>query len=101
MSEFYREGSVNAIRKAHRCHGCCRLMEVGSPAYTFAMQQDGEFYAGHYHQDCRKAEVALNDLLQSSYGEWALLQEIDDEDRAWLREEYPDVAARMFRDMSA
>lgn len=48
-------------------------------------------------EDCREAEVALNEeVLGFQYGDgWGALRDIDDEDRPWLIEAFPAVAARM------
>lgn len=93
---FATETNVKAVRKRHRCDGCGKRIEIGSPAVRWAGMTDGDFGAAIYHPDCRLAEIKLNDLLETQWGdEWAALSEIDEEDWPWLIETFPAVAARM------
>ena len=95
---FFTTRDVKATRKPHQCEGCGKLIEAAAPAWYFSLLQDGEFCAGYYHPDCRAAEVELNDL-QGNYGgeDWTALSLIPEEpeDKAWLIEAHPVVAARM------
>lgn len=96
---FYRERQVKATRKAHRCYGCDRQIEVGGAALHIAANDDnnGGIWHGHYHHDCRKAEVELNDLYDVRAGdEWMPLRDLDREDKPWLEKNHPAVFARMF-----
>lgn len=93
---FVREYAVKAVRKPHRCDGCGRRIEPGGPAQRWVGMTDGEFGSAIYHPDCREAEVDLNQIKDCWGDDWFSLREIDDEDRPWLLEEYPAVAARMF-----
>lgn len=92
---FINEKAVESIRKARRCSGCTHMIEVGSPAISWAGMTDGEFNTATYHPECREAEIALN-KLQDTYSadEWSSLADIDWEDHRWLLEEYPEIAAR-------
>lgn len=93
---FYRETVVAAVRKPRSCYGCCRQIETGEPAVNCAGKYDGEFWSATYHDDCRKAEIALNDLHDTYPDEWMNLgADMEWEDWPWLIEKFPDVAARM------
>ena len=99
MTDFYRENIIERSRKDHRCDGCRRIIPVGSKYLRYAGVYDGDFGCFAMHVDCRAAEVALN-KIHDPY-EWVPLSEFDDEDRPWIRENYPEVAARMFGNVEA
>lgn len=87
---FYRETPIKAVRKRHVCEGCSKWIEPGEAALYLACNQDDAFFRGHYHPDCREAEIALNDLKDCRSGdEWTPLFECDQEDAAWLKAEWP------------
>jgi hypothetical protein len=93
---FARETAVKAVRKRHVCDGCRKHIEIGQPAKRWAGMADGHFDAVIYHADCRLAEIALNDILDThGPDEWCALCDIEDEDRPWLIEAFPAVAARI------
>ena len=93
---FHSEHTVKAVRKRHLCDGCRRYIEVGEPAIKWAGMTDGDFGTAIYHPDCREAEVGLNTVLGWSHGdEWWPLSKIEWEDRLWLLDAFPAVAARM------
>lgn len=62
MAEFLSQRDVKLTKKIHHCEGCGKFIDVGSAAYYFAVKDDGQFFAGYYHPDCRKAETDWNDL---------------------------------------
>lgn len=96
---FYREQPIKVTRKAHACYGCDRRIEAGEPALYIAAtdENNGGIWHGHYHHDCRAAEVALNDVMGFHPGDdWTLLLDVDPEDRPWLKDKFPAVAARLF-----
>lgn len=100
MHEFTRETTIKATRKPHACLCCHTLIEAGSPAKYFAQKYDGDFHSGHMHPDCRSAEVAWNDLMDTWGEDWNPLDTIKDSDDAedncaWLAEKFPAVAARL------
>lgn len=100
MREFTRETTIKATRKPHACWCCHTLIEAGSPAKHFAQKYDGDFHSGHMHPDCRSAEVAWNDLMDTWGEDWNPLDTIKDSDDAeyncaWLAEKFPAVAARL------
>lgn len=97
MAEFFTERNIKATRKDHRCEGCGTSIGAGEPAWYFSQKHDGDFFAAHYHPECRAAEIALNNLRGTYDGEWDSLYEIADEreDVEWLVEKHPIVAVRM------
>ena len=93
---FYSQTPINAIRKARQCDGCGRLVETGCSALKCAGVEDGQFWSATYHNDCRSAEIALNELHDIRFDdEWMPLSDIDWEDYPWLIKGFPEVAARM------
>ena len=93
---FYRERAIKSTRKERQCYGCCRTIAVGSEALECAGTGTDGFWSGTYHTDCRKAEIAFNDLKDYRWGdEWYALHEIEFEDWDWLIDEFPAVADRM------
>lgn len=97
MAEFFTHRNIKATRKDHGCTGCTKLIDAGSPAWYFSTKCDGIFWDGHYHSDCRAAELALNELQDNRGDDFVGLPSIGDEpeDVDWLKDEYPEVAARM------
>lgn len=93
---FYREKPIKAVRKARQCMGCCKQIEVGSPALECAGHWEGDFWSGTYHAECREAECAFNKLKDYRFGdEWYPLFEIEFDDWEWLMADFPAVAERM------
>ena len=98
MVDFLRTKSVRAA-KAHRCEQCHKPIEVGTLHTYCACKHEGEFYAYREHDDCRAAWVALNNERDLGLDdEWCLLKddEIEPEEREWLRGVYPAVAERLW-----
>lgn len=93
---FTREWPVAATRKQHRCDTCGKHIEIGQPATRWAGMTDGEFGNAIMHPDCRAAEVEFNDLLDFRWGDdWTPLRDIESDYHEWLRDEHPNVAARL------
>ncbi len=92
---FYRERQIKSVRKARHCEGCGRMIMAGDTALDLAGHYEGDFWNATYHIECRKAEIALNDLHDVYPGEWINLSEIEWDDWPWLLEDHPVVAERM------
>ena len=93
---FYRETIVKAVRKPRQCIGCCATVNVGEPALDCSGHYNGDFWSATYHQECRAAECALNDLHDLRSGDdWMGLSDIEWDDWPWLIAEHPVVAGRM------
>ena len=103
MAEFFSEKAIKRTARVHHCTGCNGKIEAGSPASYFATKSEGEFYSGHYHPDCRAAEIAWNELSDTWGDDYSPLNSLPgsdnangpDGDIAWLHDNYPDVAARL------
>ena len=92
---FIREYGVKAIRKRAQCVGCLHHIEIGEPALRWVGHVDGDFNAVAYHPECRDAEIRLNHLHCTRFGDdWNDLSEIELDDHEWLLAEFPNVAAR-------
>lgn len=93
---FYSEKHIKALRKPRQCQACGRAMPTGEPALYCSGKHDGDFWTGHYHDDCRSAEVALN----GEFGDglvWFDLSSFDREDLEFIRETHPVAFARVQR----
>lgn len=98
MNEFFSERTIKKTKKSDHCLGCGKWVSAGIPAAYLAMKDEGQFFDAYYHVDCRKAEIALNEL----HGTWGdeysplyMIHDGDEGDIAWLKREWPSVADRM------
>lgn len=63
--------------------------------YCSGKQDD--FWSAYYHQDCREAEIEMNNLIGSYGDEWTSVGDADDMDmNEWLEEAYPNVYNRRY-----
>lgn len=94
---FYWSKTIQSVRKARPCNGCCVQIEAGMSALACTGITDVGFWSGTYHHDCRSAENLLNKSAHSyQSGEWTVLHDVIDwEDWPWLIKIYPAVAERM------
>jgi hypothetical protein len=94
---FVEERAVKATRKRHVCTSCDKWIEPGEPAVNWAGVVDGEFSSAHFHPECRKAEVELNELHDWRFGDdWLrLCDDAEPEDYPWLKAEHPLPYRRM------
>jgi hypothetical protein len=90
---FYCE-TTHTAAKRHDCDACPAPIEPGQRYTKWAGITDGDFSACKLHVECRAAEVALNRAHGTDWDEWITLDDMEREDRTWLREEFPVVAAR-------
>jgi len=96
---FFREKPIKATRKNHFCQCCQKTILAGTPAtYMAGLTEYNDFWAGHAHVECRKAECDWNSERGTYGDEWDMLymiREDDDADEwlAWLAEKHP-IAAR-------
>jgi len=81
--------------KDHRCDECGHTISKGERYSSWAGVNDGEFQTCKSHRDCRDAVVALNKLCETQHDEWMGLSDIEIDDREWLCEDFPAVAARL------
>lgn len=93
---FVNEQAIKATRKRHTCDTCRKIIEIGSPAMSWAGIHDGEFQSGIRHLECRAAEIEFNDLLDYRAGDdWTPLSDIECDMHDWLFADHPLVAERM------
>jgi hypothetical protein len=93
---FATERTIKSVRKARKCRACRRQIEVGNPAVDWSGTTDGEFQAVSYHVECRAAEIALNRLAGTQYGdEWMGLDDMEWEDWQFILDDHPTVAGRL------
>jgi hypothetical protein len=91
---FYSEKIVKSLRRPRHCGACGHAMAIGEFALYCSGKWHGEFWTGHYHEDCRRAEVALN----GEYGDgeqWWDLASFDADDLEFIRETHPVAFARL------
>lgn len=69
-------------------------MPVGESALYASGKYEGDFWTGHFHQECRAAEVVLNDEFGDGM-EWYPLNEFDQGDREFIRESHPIAYGRI------
>lgn len=101
MTEFYSERTIKATRKQHTCDSCETRIEIRSPAKYLALKHDGDFWAAHFHVDCRAAEIEwnrANDLWGDEFTNlWMLCEEVNElgpvPEGLWDR--YPEVFQRV------
>jgi hypothetical protein len=91
----FSEKSIRAVRKAHQCVGCLKMLAVGDPAVNWTGLNDGDFVSVYYHPECRDAEVALNTLHGTFGEEWQGLADAEREDYPWLKAEHPTAYLRL------
>lgn len=86
-------------RKQHVCEHCRKVIETGALHWYTAGMIEGEFTTYREHFECRSAWYTLNFELRScAYDEGAPFladDEHEEDDRAWMREQFPKVAERL------
>jgi hypothetical protein len=98
MSDFHTCSLVTG-RKEHRCGQCGDKIAVGVEHRKCAQVWEGEFYSFREHVECHNAWNRLNFIVRDYpvYDGAPFLRDDDHEedDRDWMREEYPLVAQRL------
>ena len=90
------EDAFKVARKAHVCDECGHQIQAGERYHRWAGRNDGEFTVWVSHSDCRDAAIKLNELHGTQYGDDYLgLRDLECDDREWLCEDFPAVAARV------
>jgi len=95
MSVEFSGESFPVARKAHRCDECGHGIEKGERYSYWTGKTDGSVGTWKSHTDCREAVLKLNKLCETQHDEWMSLSDIEVEDREWLCEDFPAVAARL------
>jgi hypothetical protein len=96
MSDIIEDG-FKVARKDHVCDECGHAIAKGERYHRWAGHNDGsEFMTWKSHADCHAAVQALNKQHEVGfYDEWMGLRDLECEDRDWLCEDFPAVAARL------
>lgn len=87
--------TTHTAAKVHRCDECPAPIAIGQRFVRWAGLTDGDFGTYKAHAECRAAVLALNKAAGTDWDEWMSLDDMETEDRTWLREEHPVVAARL------
>jgi hypothetical protein len=101
VSYGFNSEETRTARKAHKCEHCRKPIDIGAKYRRSAGVFEGGFYCWKEHSDCHEAWETLNfsrDQRDLDGWEGALPLYLDDhepEDRLWMREEFPAVAARL------
>ena len=85
---------IRTCRKAKTCDQCLKLINVGDRYRRQVHTFDG-FCEYRAHEDCDKASVELHELAGLCSDESYTLHEYGSEDKEFLIEKYPEVAARL------
>lgn len=96
--EFFTHRKVRAA-KIHTCEQCRGSIEAGSHSWYCAGKYDGEFYCYREHIECRDAWNELNfdvrDYPLCDGAPFLCDDDLEADDRAWMREKHPVVAGRL------
>jgi hypothetical protein len=88
---FYRQNTIKA-KKDHTCDFCGARISAGEMYLYSASKLDGDFFVWKEHLDCREVGLAYMKLNQCDT--YSSLSEMDDEDRALIKKDFPSVWAR-------
>lgn len=80
---------------SHTCDQCLHLIRKGERYRRQVHTADG-FCVYRAHEDCDAAASELESMADLNYDECYKLHEYGDEDKPFLIEKYPTVAARMW-----
>jgi hypothetical protein len=92
MADFFCE-SEHVARKKHLCDFCSTAINIGE-RYTKATGVfEGDFFVLKEHLDCHAASIKSMQLS----GDYSFmpLWDMDDEDRVWIKQDYPTIFERM------
>lgn len=97
--DFFNRKTVIG-RKAHQCAQCRQNISAGEQHFYCAGTMDGDFNAYREHTDCEKAWAGLNGLRETRWDDshpfLADDDGIDDGERDWIHERFPEVARRIW-----
>jgi hypothetical protein len=83
-------------RKDHRCAQCYCTIQRGNSSLRVAGRSD-DFYSFRVHIECEAAAQAFWNEFRERGDDWPWFRDGDFEhdDREWIREKFPVVAARL------
>ena len=85
---------IRTCRKAKTCDQCLKLINVGDRYRRQVHTFDG-FCTYRAHEDCGRASSELHGLAGLRSDESYILHEHGSDDKEFLIEKYPEVAARL------
>lgn len=97
MTDFSVSKIIKATRKPHTCEQCGTEIEVASTCHYFTGSYFRDFYSHHVHLECEAAGIAYA-KMSGCWGEdfmWFQHSLEEQEDKSWLLEHHPIVAARL------
>lgn len=94
MTDFYNE-TEQVARKPHWCDFCGAAIEKGERYSKATGVFEGDFFTWKEHLDCKAAGLERMKLT----GEYIYesLANMEDEDRAWIKQEYPAIFERLLK----
>jgi hypothetical protein len=98
MSDFFNRRDLVA-RKPHRCDQCRKMIPVGERHTYSAGRFDGDFQTSREHIECREAWIELARVREVDWWDprpFLFDDELEREDREWLKSAHPSVASRLF-----
>ena len=87
--------AIHTARTPHTCDQCLHLIRKGERYRRQVHTADG-FCVYQAHEDCDAAASELQSMADLNYDEYYKIHECVDEDKPFLIEKYPSVAARMW-----
>jgi hypothetical protein len=94
MTDFHNE-TEQVARKPHRCDFCETIIEKGERYSKAIGVFEGDFFTWKEHLDCRAALLEYM-RLTGAYS-YEPLSNMEDEDRAWIKQEYPTIFERRLK----
>lgn len=94
MTDFYNQ-TEQVARKPHRCDFCETIIEKGERYSKAIGVFEGDFFTWKEHLDCRAALLEYM-RLTGAYS-YEPLSNMEDEDRAWIKQEYPAIFERRLK----
>ncbi len=92
MTDFHCQ-SEHVARKDHRCGFCDATIKKGERYSNSTGVFEGDFFVWKEHLDCRAA--GLESMRLSGEDFYQSMWNMDDEDRAWIKQDYPTIFERM------
>ncbi len=94
MTDFHSQ-SEHVARKDHQCDFCSTTIKKGERYSNSTGVFEGDFFTWKEHLDCRAALLEYMKLT-GTYS-FEPLSNMEDEDRAWIKQEYPAIFERRLK----
>jgi hypothetical protein len=92
MTDFHSQ-SEHVARKDHLCDFCSTAIKKGERYSNSTGVFEGDFFVWKEHLDCRAA--GLESMRLSGDYSYESMWNMDDEVRAWIKQDYPTIFERM------